>query len=83
MSTNKYLLPSSFHPQHITTNIPYNVALRIRRICSDDQNFEKRLTELKVMPTERKYKPDIINRAYDKARKLNRNDVLKKKSKMV
>ena len=26
MSINQYLLPSSFHPKHITKNIPYNVA---------------------------------------------------------
>ena len=86
MSINQYLLPSSFHPKHITKNIPYNIALRIRRICSDKHSFEKRLSELKVMLMERKYKLNVVNDAFDKVRTLNRSELLKlkkKKSKLV
>ena len=31
---NMYLLPSSCHPPHVTENIPFSLALRIIRICS-------------------------------------------------
>ena len=41
------LLPSSAHPGHITPNIIYSMAFRILRICSEEENFEKRLLELK------------------------------------
>ena len=32
---NQYLLPSSCHPAHVTENIPFSLALRIVRICSE------------------------------------------------
>ena len=31
---NQYLLPTSCHPAHVTSNIPYSLALRIVRICT-------------------------------------------------
>jgi hypothetical protein len=45
----QYLLPSSCHPNHIFSNIPYSLALRILRICSTRENLDKRLTELGQM----------------------------------
>ena len=38
-SVQAYLSPSSFHPPHITRNIPKGVAIRIRRICSEESEF--------------------------------------------
>ena len=35
----QYLLPSSCHPSHIFTNIPYSLALRLVRICSDEETL--------------------------------------------
>ena len=39
---HQYLLPTSCHPKHTCRNIPYSLALRIRRICSQDSTFEYR-----------------------------------------
>ena len=36
----QYLLPSSTHPPHCVRNIPYSLAYRIRRICSEEDTFE-------------------------------------------
>ena len=37
------LLPSSAHPGHISSNIVYSMAFRLLRICSEEEDFEKRL----------------------------------------
>ena len=65
---NQYLLTSSCHPAHVTTNIPYSLALRIVRICSLPKDRDRRLIELKNMLLERDYKPRIIDAAIEKAR---------------
>ena len=41
--SHQYLLPTSCHPPHCSKNIPYSLALRIRRICFDDEAFDKRV----------------------------------------
>ena len=40
--THQYLLPSSCHPKHCSKNIPYSLALRLRRICTDTETFALR-----------------------------------------
>ena len=42
-----YFLPSSCHPSHVTENIPYSLALRLKRICSDAVDFLVQLDFLK------------------------------------
>ena len=44
--TRQYLLPTSCHPKHCCKNVPYSLALRPRRICSDSDTFESRAREL-------------------------------------
>ena len=43
---NQYLLTSSCHPAHVTTNIPFSLALRI---CTQPQMRDKRLEEFNDM----------------------------------
>jgi hypothetical protein len=45
--THQYLSPQSCHPKHCSKSIPYSQALRIKRICSNEQTTKKRLGELK------------------------------------
>ena len=75
---NQYLLTSSCHPTHVTNNIPFSLALRIVRICSLPEDRDKRLTELKNLLLSRDYKSGIINAAIEKAKKITRNEALKK-----
>ena len=43
---HQYLLVSSCHPQHTKRAIPFSLALRLRRICSDPDNYKLRTNEL-------------------------------------
>ena len=45
--THQYLRMDSCHPRHCKTAIPYGQALRLRRICSEQDNLKKRCDELK------------------------------------
>ena len=40
--THQYLLPTSCHSKHCCKNVPYSLALRLRRICSDSDTKSKR-----------------------------------------
>ena len=78
----QYLLPSSCHPGHITKNIPFSLANRLLRICSNPDDFAKRLEELKNDLISRQYSPKIIYEAFEKVKKIKREDALKKVSKL-
>ena len=75
---NQYLLPSSCHPAHVTKNIPFSLAYRIIRICSDPHTRDKRLDELKQFLLDRKYKKSIINSAISRAKEIPRKEALKR-----
>ena len=74
----QYLLPSSSHPGHICKNIPYSLSYRLLRICSNPDNFSKRLEELKEDLISRNYKPKIIDEAFNKVKRISRKEALKK-----
>ena len=69
---NQYLLTSSCYPVECTDNIPFSLALRIVRICSEIETRERRFLELKELLQEREYKTGMINSAIEKARKIPR-----------
>ena len=78
---NQYLLTSSCHPGHVTSNIPYSLALRIVRICTNPDNRDIRLKELKELLLSRDYKASVVNTAIERARSVSREDALKKTEK--
>ena len=43
-----YLIPSSCHPRHVIENNPYNIALRIFKICSEDHEYKKAKMEADI-----------------------------------
>ena len=75
---NQYLLTSSCHPAHITQNIPYSLALRIVRICSDPEDRDNRFAELRSMLLQRDYKAKVIDLAIQRAKSVPREEALKK-----
>ena len=74
--THQYLLPSSCHPKHCSKNIPYSLALRLRRICTDTETFPLRSKELTDQLRNRDYQMKNITVAIDKASQLDRQALL-------
>ena len=75
---NQYLLTSSCHPNSVTNNIPFSLALRIVRICSEEHSRDQRLSELRQMLIDRDYKPGIIDAAITRAKSIPRSEALKR-----
>ena len=69
---NQYLLTSSCHPVQCTENIPFSLALRIIRICSENKTRDERLGELKQLLLDREYREGMIDAAINKARSISR-----------
>jgi hypothetical protein len=74
----QYLLPNSCHPNHIFTNVPYSLALRILRICSTKEALNKRLTELRQMLISMNNNKKVVENAISKVQNLDRANVLTK-----
>ena len=73
-----YLLTSSAHQAHVTSNIPFSLALRIVRICSEPESRDQRLEELREMLLDRGYKKRIIDDNIKKAKAIPRTEALKR-----
>lgn len=78
---HQYLLPTSCHPKHCSNNIPYSLALRIRRICTQASTFECRAKELANHLLDRGYKKDAVVKSIQKASALERKTLLDYKEK--
>ena len=59
-----YLLPQSSHHKSLYHNIPFGVALRLRKICSHDDWLEEQLQEFKHFFQCRRYNNNIINKGF-------------------
>ena len=72
----QYLNFASCHPYHQKANLPYGLALRIRRICSSMADFKHHCKELTVRLRKRGYKLGLIKNGLRKAAALSREDLL-------
>ena len=75
-----YLLPSSTHPGHITTNMPYSGGLRLLRICSKHEDYLKRREEFSENLKTRGYKDIVIKTAFKRLDSITREQALLKVS---
>ena len=73
---NQYLLTSSCHPASQVENIPFSLALRVRRICSLEEDMEEGMERLREMLLDRSYGPELVAAAISKARAIPREVVL-------
>ena len=75
----QYLNFKSCHPLHQKSNLPYALALRLRRICCENSDFLKHCHTLTQHLRMRGYKLGLIKDGIRKASALKREDVLKPK----
>ena len=68
----QYLSPQSCHPKHCTNSIPYSQALRLKRICSNDQTTKTRLGDLKCHQKKRGHNNASINHCFSNARGIDK-----------
>ena len=75
----QYLNFKSCHPFHQKSNLPYALALRIRRICSNINDFRKHCITLTQHLRKRGYKLGLIKDGIRKATARSREEVLRPK----
>lgn len=73
-----YLHCQSCHPKHQKENIPFAQALRIRKICTKDLDFENEAIRLISRFLLRGYPEALLIKAINRARDTNREELLKK-----
>jgi hypothetical protein len=79
--SHNYLLYSSSHPKACKNSIPFSQFIRIRRICSNISDFDKHAITFGNHFNKRGYSDELIESAIIKARRLNRSDLIKPKTK--
>jgi hypothetical protein len=81
--SHSYLPYSSAHPIQCKNTIPYGVALRIKRNCSDNNDLSKRCEEYKRCLVRQEYPKSLVDKEFNKALalKVNGKDLLHAKVK--
>ena len=59
--THSYLHHASFHPQQCKQAIPYSQFLRLRQICSNDNDFNNKAEEIRSFFSKRGYPEQRLN----------------------
>ncbi|XP_073516652.1 uncharacterized protein [Phyllobates terribilis] len=75
-TTNALLHANSSYPRKLINGIPTGQFLRIRRICSNDETFEKQALDLKDRFRKRGYSEKAIQRSYRRAKFSDRKNLL-------
>ena len=76
--THQYLHSSSCHAFHSKRSIPYSQALRLNKICSDNDTFDKRCNQLEEWLLKRGYNSRLVRDQILKARRFSREELLNK-----
>ena len=76
-----YLDARSEHGKLLKDNIPYNQALRIKRICSSQQEFLSHTAKMINQFQKRGYNRSLIEQQINKANLQERKQLLKEKKK--
>ena len=72
----QYLNFTSSHPYHQKASLPYGLALRIKRICSNQGDFKRHCEKLVIHLRKRGFKLGLIKEGIRKASQMKREDLL-------
>ncbi|CAJ0958069.1 unnamed protein product, partial [Ranitomeya imitator] len=75
-AVNALLHATSAHPPTMINSIPIGQFLRLRRICSEDTEFEKQASELRDRFLERGYSRRSVKKGYNRAKNISRHQAL-------
>ena len=71
--SHSYVLYGSSHPKSTLNSIPYSQFLRLRRICSDDVDFESKANDMASFFVQRDYPNNIVLSALERVRQIPRS----------
>ena len=77
-----YLNSKSCHPKHVIRNMPKGQFIRIKRICSEEKDFDFHAQVMKTHFLARGYKKENLERTVAEVRKLKREDLLADKNEL-
>ena len=78
--SHSYLLYNSSHPKVCKDSLPYSQFMRIRRICSSEDDFEKKSKEMAKFFVQQKYPKHIVEKQRKKVLNIPRKDILHKET---
>ena len=78
---HQYVQSKSNHPSTVKKSIPYGLGVRLKRICSNEDDYMKHRAELKKHLQKRGYSGKFIERRLERVDHLNREELLRKKAK--
>ena len=78
--THSYLYYTSSHPARCKNSIPYSQFLRLRRICSEDNDFENKRIEMASFFRNRDYPSNVIQRAQERVSAIPRHALISERS---
>ena len=73
--SHSYLLYSS-HPNHTKQSIPFSQFLRLRRLCSEDEDFQSKSLEMREYLVQRGSPTSLLDTAFSKACQIPRSETL-------
>ena len=79
--SHQYLHATSYHRSIYKKSIPYGQAIRMKQICLNEVDLQRKLLDLESWLTDRGYKSEINRPEIQKLNSIDRNNLLKKRPK--
>ena len=78
--THSYLNYTSSHPARWKNSIPYSQFLRLRRLCSEENDFEIKSKEMASFFRTRGYPSNMVQRAQERVSAIPRDSIIVERS---